>query len=369
MVNRREFAGSLTGLGAAMVWQPLSAGLRSGYEDTGVMINDTRPAREGFYFPAEWALHERTLMQFLPRQSWNRSYIEGARKEWAAVANIIAGFEPVTMVVRPEDKSTARALLSGSVELLEMPLDEGWARDSGPIVLVNTAGERRVAGFEFNGWGRKMWPCKQDALLKARLAGHYGFALHPSSLVLEGGAITVDGDGTCITTEECLLNQNRNPGLSKDEVEEGLKGWLGVREVIWLANGIVPDPVTDGHVDGIAAFVAPGVVALHTTYVQSDPNYAITQDAKRRLTGRRDAKGRMLQVIEMPLAVDVAHMNFYICNGAVIVPVANDPSQDDAPLAIIREAFPKHEVLPVGGLYIAEGGGGVHCITQQVPAV
>ncbi len=333
------------------------------------MIKKSAPAKEGFYFPAEWTPHERTLMQFLPRRSWNKSYLEGARKEWATVANTVAEFEPVTMVVRSQDKQAAQALLSGSIELLEMPLDEGWARDSSPIVLVNDTGERRIAGFEFNGWGRKMWPCKDDALLKARLAEHYGFSFHPTSVVLEGGAITVDGEGTCITTEECLLNKNRNPSLSKSAAENALGDWLGIDRVIWLANGIVPDPHTDGHVDGIAAFVAPGVVALHTTYERSDPNYSITQDAKRRLQAARDAKGRRLQVMEMPLGRDVAHINFYICNGAVVVPVADDPSQDDDPLAMVREAFPEHEIVPVAGLYIAEGGGGVHCITQQVPAV
>ncbi|MEM7227025.1 MAG: agmatine deiminase family protein [Pseudomonadota bacterium] len=350
----------------------LSGAARAGAPDYGPLDLDLRPgapAAEGFYFPAEWTRHERTIMQFPPARSWNRAYIAGARKEWSAVANAIARFEPVTMVVDPADRENARMLLAGEIERLELPLDEGWSRDSGPMILVNGSGERRVAGFVFNGWGRKMWPCLDDALVKARLAKHYGMPFHPTPLVLEGGAVALDGEGTCLTTEECLLNPNRNPGLSRADIEQGLKDWLGVEQVLWLGRGIVPDEVTDGHVDGIAAFAAPGVVLLHTTDDRSDPNYAITQDAKARLGQMTDGKGRKLEIIELPLGTQVAHMNFYICNGAVLVPVADDPREDDGPLAVLREVFPGREIVPLSGQHIAEGGGGIHCITQQVPAV
>ena len=185
--------------------------------------------------------------------------------------------------------------------------------------------------------------------------------------MLEGGAISVDGEGTLLTTEECLLHPSRNPGLGKAAQEALLKRTLGVEKIIWLGQGIVPDPVTDGHVDGLCVFVGPGTVLLQMTDDRSDEKFAITQDAKRRLRDARDAEGRPLEIIELPLQNDMLHINLYICNGGVIVPVAGDPAQDDAPMAILRETFPDRGLIGVTGRVIASGGG-IHCITQQVPA-
>ncbi len=340
------------------------------YARTGADIRTTPPAEEGFFFPAEWTPHERTLMQFLPPQNFSRRDIAASQREWSDVANAVAEFEPVTMAVRAEDMASAARLVSSSVELIEMPLNDGWCRDSGPMILVNGGLERRVAGFEFNCWGEKFVPYDDDALVKARFAERFGMPFHPADLVLEGGAVHVDGEGTAITTEQCLLHDNRNPGRTKPEIEAILKGWLGVEKVIWLADGLVPDPFTDGHVDGIAAFAAPGVVLLHTTDEAGDPNQAITAAAREVLQNSTDAQGRTLEVIPVPLTdANVTHMNFYICNGAVIVPVTGRARKDDAPLEILKDAFPGREIVPVGGHLIAEGGGGVHCITQQMPAV
>ncbi|MGI9412739.1 MAG: agmatine deiminase family protein [Hyphomicrobiales bacterium] len=340
------------------------------YARAGADIQLSAPADDGFYFPAEWQPHERTLMQFLPPQNWAGRDLSKPRAEWANVANAVADFEPVTMAVRPQDAAAASRLLSSSIDLVEMPMNDGWCRDSGPMILVNGGPERRVAGFEFNSWGGKYRPYDDDALVKARLAGHFGMPFHPADLVLEGGAVHVDGEGTLITTEQCLRNANRNPGRSKGEIEAVLKGWLGVEKIIWLAAGLAPDTITDGHVDGVAAFAAPGVVLLHMTDDRGDPNHAITSDARAVLEGSVDAKGRTLDIIPVPLgAGDVVHMNFYICNGGVVVPVTGNACEDDAPLAILRDAFPGREIVPVAGRFIAEGGGGVHCITQQMPAV
>jgi agmatine deiminase len=340
------------------------------YETTGASLVDGAPRDAGFRFPAEWHLHERTIMQFPPPQNWPASHLRGAQPEWAETANVIAEFEPVTMVVDPQSRAIAEPLLSSAVEIVELPLNDGWSRDSGPMVLTNGSGERRVAGFSFNSWGAKYRPYDDDALLKGRLANHLGMALHPSDLVLEGGAVHVDGEGTLITTEQCLLNANRNPGWSKVEVEDALRGWLGVETIIWLPKGLEPDPITDGHVDGIAAFAAPGTVLLHMTDDRNDPNHAITQQASEILQNTPDARGRQIEVIEIPMTSwDVLHMNFYICNGAVVVPVAGNAEEDDLPLGIIAEIFPGRTVVPVGGRYIAKGGGGIHCITQQVPTV
>ena len=340
------------------------------YARTGVDIRSTPPSEEGFYFPAEWTPHERTLMQFLPPQNSERHNVTASQAEWADVANAVSEFESVTMAVRPEDMADARKLMSSSIELIEMPLNDGWSRDSGPMILVNGGSERRVAGFEFNCWGEKFVPYDDDALVKAVFAKRFGMPFHPADLVLEGGAVHVDGEGTAITTEQCLLHDNRNPGRTKPEIEAILKGWLGVEKVIWLAEGLAPDPFTDGHVDGIAAFAAPGVVLLHTTDDAGDPNREITAAARQVLQNNTDAKGRKFEVIAIPLTgTDVVHMNFYICNGAVVVPVVGSTREDDAPLSILKDVFADREIVAIGGRLIAEGGGGVHCITQQMPAV
>jgi agmatine deiminase len=164
-----------------------------------------------------------------------------------------------------------------------------------------------------------------------------------------------------------MLHKNRNPRKKKAEVEKILKASLGTEKVIWLGKGLEPDPITDGHVDGLAAFARPGVVLLHTTDLRSDPNYTVGNDARRRLQQSTDAKGRKLKVIEIPLAEKVAHMNFYIGNGCVLVPVAGDKKQDDRPMGILREVFSDRKVIGVGGKTLAKGGGGIHCITQQIP--
>lgn len=366
-MKRREF---LAAAAAASVLgpRPAEAAKAVNYAKTGATILEGAPANNGYHFPAEWDRHERTLMQFPPPQNWYRNQLGAARQEWANVANTVAQFEPVTMAVRPQDRAVAQKLLSSQIKLIDMDLNDAWSRDSGPMIVKNRAGDRRVAGFTFNGWGGKFPPYRADALAKGHFAAHLGMPMHVSPLVLEGGAVTVDGQGTLITTEECLLHRNRNPGWSKAQVESHLKGYLGVKKVIWLPKGLTPDPITDGHIDGMLAFVKPGVVLLHTIDDTSDPNYAITQNAKRLLQQATDAKGRRFEIIEVPLtSFDVVHMNFYICNGAVIVPVAGRKSEDDAPMSIIANAYPRHRVIGVTGRMLAGGGGGVHCITQQVP--
>ncbi|WP_283759932.1 agmatine deiminase family protein [Roseofilum casamattae] len=379
MFNRRHFlqlslisTGSLLGISTACSSSSsLTTSLHSmpNYSRTSAtLIPDSTPRDDGFFFPAEWQPHDYTIMVFPPAQNWEDNGLEDAYEEWANVANTVQEFEPVLMVVHPDERSIARELLSSEIRLIEFPVNDGWSRDSGPTILVNNKGERRIAGFTFNGWGAKFPPYADDALLKARLSGALEIPMYPTDLVLEGGAIAVDGEGTLITTEECLLNRNRNPHLSQAEIEARLRDYLGVQKVIWLGDGIVPDPVTDGHVDGFCAFAAPGVVLLHTTDDRNDPNYRILQDAKRRLQEAKDARDRTLEIVEIPLGDDLAHMNFYIVNNGIIVPTSGDPEQDDAPLAILREVFPDREVVGVESLTLAEGGGGIHCITQQVPS-
>ncbi|MEM1063238.1 MAG: agmatine deiminase family protein [Planctomycetota bacterium] len=340
------------------------------YGSTGVeLVGRSTPAADGYRYPAEWEPHESTLMVMPPPNNWRGSgfSMREVRRQWADVANRLAGYEPVLMVVRPDERRHATRLLSREIELVDLPCDDGWARDTGPMVVVNDAGDRRVAGFTFNGWGGKFPPYRDDALLKARLSAHLGLAMYRVDLVLEGGAVAADGEGTLLTTEQCLLHKNRNRAVGRRAVERRLRESLGADKVIWLGKGLEPDPITDGHVDGLAAFARPGTVLLHTTDDRTDVNYPICADAKRRLEAATDAKGRDIEVIGVPLDGDISHLNFYIANGCVLVPVTGERRQDERPLGVLREAFDGRDVVEIDGRLLGEGGGGVHCVTQQVP--
>ncbi|MCP4131054.1 MAG: agmatine deiminase family protein [bacterium] len=370
-LNRRQLLaglGLVLGAGSLAKCSASSKITKTDYNETGVtIISNSLPLEDGYYMPAEWAPHEKTIMAMPTSQNWKGYNFAEVRKNWAAVANALAGFEPVSLVVSPADIKQVRPLLDSSISIIELPVNDGWTRDTGPLVLSNGKGGRRITGFTFNGWGEKLSPYRDDALLKARLAAGMNMPLYPSSAVIEGGAFTLDGEGTIITTEENLLHRYRNPGLSKKDLEKILCNFLGGKKVIWLNKGVVPDELTDGHVDGICVFTAPGQVILHMTDDSNDPNYAICRDALRRLESARDARGNKLDVIQLPLDEEVLHINFYIGNGCVIVPCTGIQSRDREPLGIIKDAFPGRKVISVPGKLIGEGGGGVHCITQQVP--
>jgi agmatine deiminase len=320
--------------------------------------------------PAEWAPHERTLMAWPTRPDLWGDQLEAAREEYAATANAIAAFEPLTMVcANAEEAAQARAALTTAAEVVELPIDDSWLRDSGPIFVVD--GDRRRAGvhFGFNSWGGKFTPWDRDAAVGGLLVEHVGDNCYKAPFVLEGGAIAVDGEGTLLTTEECLLNPNRNPGMSREEIEAGLRDHLGAETIVWLGQGLVEDRDTDGHVDMIAAFTRPGEVLLQSVEPGA-PSHERMADNRTRLT----AAG--LDVVDFPIlaAVEVAgepvavsHLNLYLCNGAAIVPLAGVDTDAEA-LERIAAAYPDREVVGVPGRVIAFGGGGPHCITQQVPA-
>jgi len=319
--------------------------------------------------PAEWEPHERTLMGWPCRvELWGET-IEQARADYAAVANAIAAFEPVTMIANPgSDSTAARAACSDGVEIVELALDDSWLRDCGPIYTYADDGHRVAVHFAFNAWGEKFPPWDHDAAVGRLIAEHLGDEVRSSPIVLEGGSILTDGQGTLLTTEQCLLAPNRNPALSRAEIEAELRATLAVDEIVWLGQGLVEDRDTDGHVDLIAAFTAPGQVLLQTV-AEDNPNHQHCEENRTRLA----AAG--IAVTELPFLpyaevageqIAASYLNFYICNRAVIVPVAGADSDADA-LEIIADAYPGREVVPVPGLVIAYGGGGPHCITQQVP--
>lgn len=338
------------------------------------MSTTTRAA--GLRMPAEWAPHERTLIAWPAREeAWRGTTIEEAREAHVQTVAAVAAFEPVTLVVDPAHAADARRRVPAeNVEVVELPLDDSWLRDSGPIVVTGINGARAGIDFRFNAWGEAFTPYDNDAAVAQRLLAHLGIERFGSPLVLEGGSVAVDGEGALLTTEQCLLNPNRNALLERPEIEEELRLQLGAERIVWLGQGLVEDADTDGHVDNVAAFVAPGRVLLQTVEEHDDPNWANAAENRRRLS---DAG---LDVIDLALlprtrredgdVVAIPYMNFYLCNGGAVVPLAQlDHDMDDEALTKLRALLPGREVVGVPGRTLALGGGGVHCITQQIPAV
>jgi agmatine deiminase len=317
--------------------------------------------------PPEWAPHERTLMSWPVRRDLWGPLMEDAKRDYAEIARAIAGFEPLLMVAA--DAFDARRHLGSEVEVVELPHDDSWIRDNGPIFV--TGGRDRVGiDFKFTGWGGKFPPWDEDDALSERLCEYLGIPRERVEVVLEGGSISVDGAGTLVTTEQCLLHPSRNPGLSREEIEDVLRRLLGVDRVVWLAAGLVEDEDTDGHVDNVCQFIGPGRVLLQTVADPVNPNHANAQENLRRL------RAAAIEVVELELlpyetvrgrAGVVPYANFYVCNGGVIVPVTGQDTDAEA-LDRIGACFPGRDVVPVPGAVLAEGGGGPHCITQQVPA-
>lgn len=300
-----------------------------------------------------------------------------AKQAYSRVARAVSGFEPVVLAARPADATEARLATGGRVEVVEMPLDDSWARDFGPTFL--TGGKGRLAGVQwvFNAWGRKYHPYTNDAGFARRIVEAAGGKLYAAPLTCEGGALHTDGQGTVITTEQCLLNPNRNPDLSRAEIEDVLRLHVGARKVIWLGDGFADDE-TDGHVDNIACFAAPGRVIVGIP-ARSHPDFEPVQDALRRLKAARDAAGRSLEIVELPQPCKLrqswsgrplaaSYVNFYLVNGAVIMP-AFDDKNDEPARTILAQCFPERDIMQIDALDIVQGGGGIHCITQQEPAV
>jgi agmatine deiminase len=345
--------------------------------DTSTAAASERPTALSarWRMPAEWEPHERCLMAWPTRASlWHD--IEEARREDAGVANAIAAFEPVLMVVDPGEAGPARRRLASAVELVELPIDDSWMRDNGPIFVRNEAGDRAGVHFRFNAWGERFPPWDRDAAVGEPLLEHLGIARIASPMVLEGGSISVDGHGTLITTEQCLLNPNRNPGLSRDQIEAELRARLGVETIVWLPYGHAEDRHTDGHVDGVCVFLRAGVVLAQTCHEPGHPDAERMAANRAVLAAARDARGRPLEVVELPhypyvdaggVRLSVSYANLYLANGGAVVPLAGH-RYDAEVLELVATALPEREAVGVPARTIASGGGGVHCITQQVPA-
>jgi len=304
-------------------------------------------------------------------------HLEAAREDFLSVARAIARFEPVTMLVDPEEFDAARRRCGGAIKTISMPLDDSWLRDSGPTFLVDAVGGRAGAAFTFNAWGGKYQPYGKDAAVGGRVTALAGLPVHRSTLVVEGGGFLSDGEGTLITAETCVLNPNRNPGWTKAEADAELRAMLGMQKIIWLP-GDVTDTETDGHVDGFVAYVKPSTVLCEVVADPADPRFLIMAENRRILESETDARGRrftLLPILEAPRAAvppDAhgycrSYVNFYIANGAVIAP-AYDIAEDAAVFETLRRAFPDRTIVPVALGALFRGGGGIHCVTQQEPA-
>ena len=333
----------------------------------------SNPIDKGFYMPAEWSRHECTWMAWPVRKNMWRDE-KATRENYALVANTIAEFEPVKMLMPAAYIDEALTLLSASVQVIEMPIDDSWARDSGPNFLVNDHGELAGSCWGFNAWGEKYDPYDQDALMGERIVALANAELYESKLIAEGGGVTVDGEGTVITTDTCFLHENRNPNWNKNEVDAELCRSLGASKVIWLP-GDEEEVETNGHVDGIAAFVRPGLVLVEVGKDQADPYFDNGELNRRALEGQYDASGREIEIRTIctgdynKVESDKdcrSYINSYLPNGAVIVPGYED-TRDAWAVETYRELYPEREVVQVPILAIAEGGGGIHCITQQQP--
>lgn len=332
-----------------------------------------------YYMPAEWETHERTLMEWPVRDSlvWTDNYREVCQG-YAEVAKAIAEFEIVTVIVNENTMEEAKNLCGDKVELIIIPHNDAWCRDNGPTFLWDK--DRNLAGvnWQFNAWGEKYKPYDLDNEVAPKVLNHLQIPCMDAPIVLEGGSIHVDGEGTLLTTEECLLNKNRNPHLSREEIEKEVMQYLNVSKIIWLKRGLSGDE-TDGHIDNVACFAKPGVILIQTCDDPEDPNYEITKENLDILRNSTDAKDRQLEIIEIPQApvryyegerLTLSYLNFYIVNNGIILPTFGWDAieTDHEAFSILKKVFPDRKIVTVDGMKLIKEGGNVHCITQQMPA-
>ncbi|WP_147693371.1 agmatine deiminase family protein [Vogesella mureinivorans] len=338
----------------------------------------THAAASSWHMPDEGERHTATWMAFGPgTEVWGEDLQRGAQEALGRIARAIVAYEPVNMLVRKEDHDTASRLCGNKVKLIVQDIDDLWMRDTGPVFVKNSSGQLAGVDFNFNGWGDKQQH-DADAAVAGFVCEHSGVSRLETKLVLEGGGIEVDGQGTAIITESCVLNPNRNPGVSKAACEAELKRLLGLQKIIWLP-GIAGRDITDGHTDFYARFTQPGVVVAALDTDPQSYDHPVTKRHLDILKSATDARGRKLKVVVLNAPTDIrpryrnddfaaGYINFYVCNGAVIAPQFGDTRADRNCHAILREQFPGRDIVQLDIDAIAAGGGGIHCTTQQQPA-
>jgi agmatine deiminase len=361
-------------------------------------LREKTPAAEGYWMPAEFERHDGTWL-LLPERPDN--WREGARPAQEAVLKVAAAirhFETVIVGVSPPNQDAVKEIAPPGVQVAAIEYDDAWVRDIGPTFVVSEQPDTlRSVQWRFNAWGGLYQPFTRDLTVPREISSDaFGREMrdrYAAPIVLEGGAIHVDGQGTVLLTEECVLNPNRNPGMTREQAEAVLREYLGVHHFIWLGKGVFNDE-TSGHVDNLACFAGPGKVCLTWTDDKRDPQYAISLDAWERLNDARDARGRRLEVFKVPMPgplymtaeearglvpsesikrrhagdrLAASYVNFYFANGGIIMPLL-DPRTDDQAAAVLRRACPGRLIIGVPAREILLGGGGIHCITQQIPS-
>ncbi|MBQ8681602.1 MAG: agmatine deiminase [Bacilli bacterium] len=358
---------------------------------------DTIPKKDGFRMPGEFEKHAGTYIIWPERPDNWRLGGKPAQKVFTEVASVIGKYEAVTVIASAGQYSNAREMLPSYVRVVEMSNDDSWVRDCGATFLVNDKGNRRAVDWSFNAWGGLVdglyFPWDKDDKIAQKMCEIEGVDRYRlDDFILEGGSIHVDGEGTCMVTEECLLSEGRNSHLTKEEIEKVLCDYLNCEKVLWIPRGIYNDE-TNGHVDNMCNFVRPGVVVLAWTDDENDPQYERSVEAYEYLSSVTDAKGRKLEIHKLltptPIlitkeesegvdAVDgtlprqegdrmaASYVNYYTGNGFVALPVFGDPMDENA-VKVLSELYPDRKIETIYAREILLGGGNIHCITQQVP--
>ena len=358
----------------------------------------SKPRKDGYRMPGEFEPHSGCYIIWPERPDNWRNGAKPAQKVFAEVAHTIAKYEPITVLVNQDQYVNARTILGNDVRVIEMSNNDSWVRDSGPSFVVNKKGRLRGIDWGFNAYGGMVegiyYPWDFDDLLGGKICEIEGVDTYDSEdFILEGGSIHVDGEGTVITTEECLLAPDRNPNMTREQIEKHLKDYLNVEKVLWIPRGVYGDIDTNGHVDNMCNFVKPGEVVLAWTDDKNDPQYERSIEAYNYLSSVTDAKGRKLKIhklhIPSPIiitkeeseGVDAvegtlprqegdrmagSYVNYYTGNGFIALPVFDDP-MDKKAINLLKKLYPGREIVPILAREILLGGGNIHCITQQVP--
>lgn len=349
---------------------PLAGAPRHGFSTLPVRT----PASDGLKMPAEWEEHAACWMVWPCSEECFKGVLPEARETYARVARAIAEFEPVLLLVNEDQKSEARRLCGNAVTLVSATCFDSWARDSGPTFVRDDEGNVAGVDWIFNGWGHHpiTGPC--DETMATRILRELAMRRYVAPFILEGGSIHVDGEGTLVTTEQCLLDPKRNVGFCKEDFAQLLSAYLGIEKILWLGNGLDGDETT-GHVDILATFAQPGVMLLHGCTDTGDANFPVTEDARARLQATVDAAGRAITIRELPQPkprywqgqrMDISYINFYMANNAIIMSSFDDVADAEAK-GIMQEMFPQRTIVQIPSLPLFIGGGGIHCITQQQP--
>ena len=332
------------------------------------------PKSDHLSMPAEWEEHDACWMVWPCSEECFGNALEDAKAAYTKVAEAISACEHVSMLVNSDQRQEAENMCGHCATLIDARSCDSWARDSAPTFVRDAQG--MVAGIDwlFTGWGHHPIVDVTDENMAMDILSHLKMRRYVAPLILEGGSFHVDGEGTLITTKQCLLDQKRNAGLSENHFEQYFDAYLGIKKVIWLNNGLDGD-LTTGHVDILANFARPGTILLHQCTDVDDPNYAICKDAEQRIRNVVDAQGRQLELIHFPQPqaryhhgerLDLSYINFYMANDAIIMSSFDDPADQKA-YEIMQSVFPQRRIIQIPSMPIFMGGGGIHCITQQQP--